>query len=203
MPVKYSLDYSFDYEKLIDKIIEKSKEIADIEKVEYPDLIGEHGRYTTADHSFFIYKVDFNKQNNNKWYILNTSIMNMTPDAWAINQEFTILPINKWDEKFEPVLIGGETCDPDDRYYLNNKNINVNMPTISDDKDLYIAIFSVGAYQETISGVGGVHHCMIPEGEEVIISNEGKKELKVNGVQTKEEMLNILGYNDKRILDLF
>ncbi len=101
------------------------------------------------------------------------------------------------------VLIGGETCDPDDRYYLNNKNINVGMPTISDNEVLYIAIFSVGAYQETISGVGGVHHCMIPEGEEIIISCEGEKELKVNGVQTKEEMLDILGYNDKRILDLF
>ena len=129
--------------------------------------------------------------------------MNMTPDAWAINQEFTILPINKWEENFEFVLLGGETCDPDDRYYLKNKNIKVSMPNIADGKDLYIAIFSVGAYQETISGVGGVHHCMIPEGEEIIISCEGKKELKVNGVQTKEEMLDILGYNDKRILELF
>ena len=77
------------------------------------------------------------------------------------------------------------------------------MPVIDNEQELYVAIFSVGAYQESISGVGGVHHCMIPEGEEVIISKEGKHELKVNGVQTKEEMLDILGYNDKRILKLF
>lgn len=203
IPVKYSLEYSFDYERLIENIVKRSKEIADANRVQHPDLIGEHGRYTVADHGFCIYKVDFNKRNNNKWYILNTSIMNMTPDVWAIDQEFTILPINKWNEKFESVLIGGETCDPDDRYYLNNKNINVNMPSASGDTELYVAIFSVGAYQEAISGVGGVHHCMIPEGEEIIISSEGKKELKVNGVQTKEEMLDILGYNDKRILKLF
>ena len=201
-PVKYALDYSFDYEKLVDSIVSKSKEIADLAKITHPDLIGEHGRYTVADHSFFIYKLDFNKQNNNIWYILNTSIMNMTPDAWAIDQEFTILPVNHWNKEFQLVLIGGETCDPDDRYYLNNNNIEVSMPKINNGEELYVAVFSVGAYQESISGVGGVHHCMIPEGEEVIISGDGKKELKVSGVQTKEEMLDILGYNDKRIIEI-
>lgn len=201
-PVKYSLDYSFDYAKLVDNIVKKSKEIADLEQIAHPHLIGEHGRYTVADHGIYIYKVDFSKQNEKKWYILNTSIMNMTPDAWAIDQEFTILPINNWNKKFQSVLIGGETCDPDDRYYLNNKNIEVSMPKLSEGEELYIGVFSVGAYQESISGVGGVHHCMIPEGEEVIISHEGKKELKINGVQSKEDMLEVLGYNDKRILDM-
>jgi len=202
LPVKYSLNFSFDYEKLIDNIVKKSKEIADFEQIPHPDLIGEHGRYTVADHSIYIYKVDFSKQAEHVWYILNTSIMNMTPDAWAIDQEFTILPVNNWNKKFQSVLIGGETCDPDDRYYLNNKNIEVSMPAIAKGDELYIAILSVGAYQESISGVGGVHHCMIPEGEEVIINREGKRELKINSVQTKEEMLEILGYNDNRILDM-
>lgn len=202
MPVRYSLDFSFDYEKLVDNIVMKSKQVADEQGIAHPDLIGEHGRYTVADNGFIICKVEFNKQNEKTWYILNTSIMNMTPDAWAINQDFTILPVNMWNKKFNPVLLGGETCDPDDRYYLNDKNIDVSLPTIKEGEDLYVAIFSVGAYQESISGVGGVHHCMIPEGEEVLISREGKKELKVNGVQSKEEMLEILGYNDERILKM-
>ena len=204
LPVKYSLEYSFDYEDLINKIVQKSKEIADINNVDSPDLIGEHGRYTVADHSLFIYKVDFTKQYyNSKWYVLNTSIMNMTPDTWAINQEFTILPVNMWEKEFNSVLIGGETCDPDDRYYINNKNIELPMPKIDEGEDLYIAIFSVGAYQESISGIGGVHHCMIPEGAEIIIYNNGKNVLKVNDVQTEEEMLEILGYRDARIDKIF
>lgn len=201
-PVNYSLGYSFDYEKLVYNIVKKSKEIADSQNVQHPDLIGEHGRYTVADYSFFIYKVEFNKQNSKQWYILNTSIMNMLPDAWAINQEFTILPINYWNRKFQSVLLGGETCDVDDRYYLKNINRNLCMPKIKDKDELYIVIFSVGAYQANIAGISGIHHCMIPEGEEVIISNDGKTQLKVNGIQTSEEMLDILGYNDKRIFDI-
>ena len=203
LPVKYSLKYSFDYERLIESIISKSKEIADLFGIEHPDLIGEHGRYTTADHGFCIYKVDFVKEyNNNKWYILNTSIMNMLPDMWAINQEFTILPVNMWDKKFTNVLLGGETCDPDDRYYINNKNIELAMPEINDKDELYIAIFSVGAYQESISGIGGVHHCMMPEGAEILIYDNGRKKIKINDVQTEEEMLKILGYKDKKILNI-
>lgn len=201
LPVKYSLNYSFDYEHLANKIIETSKMISESFQIQEPDLIGEHGRYTVADHSFFIYKVDFSKQNyDNTWYVLNTSIMNMTPDTWAINQEFTILPINMWDNEFIPVLLGGETCDPDDRYFINNKNVKLLMPKLrNSNENLYIAIFSVGAYQETISGIGGVHHCMIPEGTEIIIYNNGKNILKVNDIQTENEMLTILGYKDKRI----
>lgn len=203
LPVKYELGYTFNYEDLIDRIIQKSKEIADLNNIKHPDLIGEHGRYTVADHSFFIYKVDFTKQYyNDKWYVLNTSIMNMTPDAWAINQKFTILPINMWDREFNSVLIGGETCDPDDRYFINNKNIELAMPEINSNEELYIAIFSVGAYQENISGIGGVHHCMIPEGIEVIIYDNGKSMLKINDIQTEEEMLEILGYKDRRIYDI-
>lgn len=200
MPVKYSLDYSFDYEDLINKIIQKSKQIADINGVPHPELIGEHGRYTVADHGLYIYKVDFKKQYyDREWYILNTSIMNMTPDAWAISQEFTILPVNMWNRDFNPVYIGGETCDPDDRYYINHKNIELYMPEIDKGEELYVAIFSVGAYQESLAGIGGVHHCMIPEGAEIIIYDNGKGILKVNDIQTEEEMLEILGYKDKRI----
>ena len=70
-------------------------------------------------------------------------------------------------------------------------------------QNLYIGIFSVGAYQETISGIGGVHHCMIPEGTEILIYNDGKKILKVNDIQTENEMLTILGYKDKRIKKIF
>jgi len=202
-PVKYSLEYSFDYKELIENIVKKSKEIADLFEIEHPDLIGEHGRYTVADHGFCIYKVDFVKEYyNNKWYILNTSIMNMTPDAWAINQEFTILPVNMWNREFENVLIGGETCDPDDRYYINDKNVELAMPKINSEDELYIAVFSVGAYQENISGIGGVHHCMIPEGAEVLIYDNGTKQLKINDIQTEEEMLKILGYKDKKILKI-
>jgi arginine decarboxylase len=148
-----------------------------------------------ADHSFYIYKIDVVKKN---WYVINGSLMNMTPDMWGIEQDFTILPVNLINNQCIPVCLGGETCDPDDRYFLNNENVKLFLPVINEGEDLYIAIFAIGAYQEIISGIGGVHHCMIPEGNELIIYKNKEDELcyyKANDKQTAKEMLEILDYN--------
>lgn len=201
-PVKYSLTYNFNYEELIDKMIRCIKNISKNNNVKEPALIGEHGRYTVADHGFYIYRVDFTKNN---WYIINSSFMNMTPDMWGIDQDFTILPINLINNECIPVYLGGETCDPDDRYYLKDNNVKLFMPIINDGEELYIAIFSTGAYQENISGIGGVHHCMIPEGNELIIyqDKKGKRHFyKANDKQTPEEMLNLLDYNEEYISEI-
>ena len=198
-PVKYSLTYKFDYDYLVDSMIKTVKDLSTINEIDEPNLIGEHGRYTTADHSFYIYKIDMVKKN---WYVINGSLMNMTPDMWGIDQDFTILPINLLNNKCIPVSLGGETCDPDDRYFLNNKNVKMFMPIINDGEELYVAIFSIGAYQEIISGIGGVHHCMIPEGNELIIYKDKNDKIcyyKANNKQTPEEMLKILDY-DKNYL---
>ncbi len=194
-PVKYSLTYNFDYDYLVDSIIKTVKSISIKNEIPEPELVGEHGRYTVADHSFYIYPIDIVKKN---WYIINGSLMNMTPDMWGISQDFTILPINLLNNKCIPVSLGGETCDPDDRYFLNDKNVKLFMPKINDGEKLYIAIFSIGAYQEIISGIGGVHHCMIPEGNELIIYKNHDDKLcfyKANNRQTAQEMLTILDYN--------
>lgn len=195
-PVKYSLTYNFDYDYLVDSMIKTIKQISDENNIPEPQLVGEHGRYTVADHSFYIYKIDMVKKN---WYVINGSLMNMTPDMWGIAQDFTILPVNLLNNKCIPVSLGGETCDPDDRYFLNNQNVKLFMPVINDGEELYIAIFSIGAYQEIISGIGGVHHCMIPEGNELIIykdKNNNLRYYKANNKQTAEEMLKMLDYND-------
>ena len=206
LPVKYSLDYSFDYDHLIDEMIKTAKELSTKNKIDEPILIGEHGRYTVADHSFYIYKIDFNKLNNGtNWYIINGSLMNMTPDMWGINQDFTILPINLLNNPTSEVILGGETCDPDDRYFLKEKNVKTRMPIIKKGENLYIGIFSVGAYQEIISGIGGVHHCMIPEGNELIIfkdKNDRINYYKAGTIQTTDKMLKILDYDKKDYIDL-
>ena len=194
-PIKYSLTYRFDYDSLVDKMINTIKNKSQEYGIDDPQLIGEHGRFTVADHSFYIYKIDFVKDN---WYVINGSLMNMTPDMWGIDQDFTILPINLVNNKCIPVSLGGETCDPDDRYFLNDKNIKMFMPVIQDGEELFVAIFSIGAYQEIISGIGGVHHCMIPEGNELIIfkdKDDNLRHFKANNKQTAEQMLKLLDYD--------
>lgn len=196
LPVKYSLDYEFNYEELVDKIVHTSLVLSDKNNIDHPQLIGEHGRYTVADHSFFIYKIDFSKQTkDNNWYIINGSLMNMTPDIWGINQEFTILPVNLISNKCVPVILGGETCDPDDRYFLKDKNVKLFLPKINEGEELYIAIFSIGAYQEIISGIGGVHHCMIPEGKELIIYKDENGVLNYCEPEPGQEAISLLDYD--------
>lgn len=205
-PIKYSLTYSFDYDKLVDEMIKNAKEICRKNKVECPQLIGEHGRFTVGDHSFYIYKIDFTKEYNNKiWYIINGSLMNMAPDIWGIQQDFTILPVNLYENPCVPVCLGGETCDPDDRYYLNDKNVKMFMPTIKKDQTLYIAIFSIGAYQEIISGIGGLHHCLIPEGNELIIykKNDKYEYYQTSQVTNNKKVFDLLDYNNKKYMKNF
>ena len=200
MPVKYSLTYNFNYQELVSKIISTTKHICSKNKISEPNLIGEHGRFTTADHSFYIYKIDFTKESNNShWYIINGSLMNMAPDVWGIQQDFTILPINLYENTCIPVSLGGETCDPDDRYFLQDKNVKMFMPEIKEDQTLYIGIFGIGAYQEIISGIGGLHHCLIPEGNELVISMQNGRLCyhKVGDVTSNEKAVKVLDYNKK------
>ena len=206
LPVKYSLSYSFDYDLLADMIIKTTIDVCKKNRVTCPNLIGEHGRYTVADHSFYIYKIDFAKQFHDKmWYIINGSLMNMAPDIWGIQQDFTILPVNLYENDCIPVCLGGETCDPDDRYYLNDSNVKLFMPTIKEGQTLYIAIFCIGAYQEIISGIGGLHHCLIPEGNELVIfEKDGKKQfLEMSKVTDSSKIYELLDYNDKGYMKNF
>lgn len=205
-PIKYSLTYSFDYDYLVDSMVKAAKTLSVNNGIDAPQLIGEHGRFTTADHSFYIYKIDFTKESNNtNWYIINGSLMNMTPDMWGIQQDFTILPVNLLNNKCIPVCLGGETCDPDDRYFLQDENVKLFMPEIKKGETLYIAIFSIGAYQEIISGIGGVHHCLIPEGNELVIykkDNEYKYIITGQATDSKHA-LDILDYDDNNYMQNF
>ncbi len=205
-PIKYSLTYSFDYDALVDGMIRIAKDTCEQHKIDAPQLIGEHGRFTVADHSFYIYKIDFAKvQNLKNWYIINGSLMNMAPDIWGIQQDFTILPVNLFENECIPVCLGGETCDPDDRYFLNDSNVKLFMPTIKDKQELYIAIFSVGAYQEIISGIGGLHHCLIPEGNELIIFDKDGEHQFIEMKKEKEskKIYNLLDYDNKHYIKNF
>ena len=199
-PTQYSFNFKFDYEKLVEEIVKCLKKISDKYKLPCPNIIGEHGRYTVADHGFFLYKIAIVKKSKQDsfWYLINSSLMNFLPDSWALGQDFIILPLNLVKNKAVKVKLGGLTCDPDDTYYKQEKKNHLFLPEINDKEELYIGVFGTGAYQEMIAGVGGVHHCMIPEGNELIIRKNGNK-LEYNNItnfQSARDMLEILDYNN-------
>ncbi|HMP31660.1 MAG TPA: arginine decarboxylase, partial [Saprospiraceae bacterium] len=63
---------------------------------------------------------------------------------------------------------------------------------------LYLGFFHTGAYQEAISGYGGIKHCLIPSPKHVIIERDEKGNFidrLYRDEQTVDEMLTILGYS--------
>ena len=108
-----------------------------------------------------------------------------------------MLSINRWNDNYERVLLGGLTCDSDD-YYNSEQHTNaIYLPKYDKKKPLYIGFFNTGAYQETIGGYGGLQHCLIPQPKHVLIekSEDGQILTKLfRPQQEASEFLSILGY---------
>ena len=133
-------------------------------------------------------------------YFCNFSVFQSLPDTWAINKRFIMLAINRWNDTYERVLLGGMTCDSDD-YYNSEQNMNaIYLPKYNKEKPLYIGFFNTGAYQETIGGYGGLHHCLIPQPKHILIDRDENGILATeifSEQQTADDVLKILGYAKK------
>ena len=198
-PVKNSLAFEFDYEYMIDEIVNQIKLACDEEEVPVPDIFTEFGNFTVGESGGAVYEVLYQKQQNDreKWNMINSSFITTLPDTWAINKRFVMLPINRWNDTYERVLLGGLTCDSDD-YYNSEQHINaVYLPKYNPDKPLYIGFFNIGAYQESIGGYGGLQHCLIPAPKHILIDKnaDGIISTQIYREQQKsEDFLEILGY---------
>jgi arginine decarboxylase len=94
----------------------------------------------------------------------------------------------------ERVLLGGMTCDSDD-YYNSAKHECYHLPKYNKENH-YIGFFNTGAYQETIGGYGGLHHCLIPQPKHILIDRDENGILATevfSEQQTSQDVLKILG----------
>jgi arginine decarboxylase len=201
LPIRNSLGFEFDYGYMISEIIRLIKEYCDSEGVPEPDIYSEFGKYTVGESGATIFSVIGKKQQNDaeEWYMLDNSLINTLPDSWGIKERFILLPINHWNKEYQRVNIGGISCDNAD-YYNSEAHINqVYLPSYDGEKDepLYIGFFHTGAYQEALSGYGGLKHCLIPAPKHILIDKNYYGEFvdtEVFKEQDAESMLQILGY---------
>ncbi|MGY5849005.1 arginine decarboxylase [Salegentibacter sp. F14] len=199
-PVKNSLHFEYDYAYMVDEIINQIKLACDDAEVQVPNIFTEFGSFTVGESGGAIYEILYQKQQNDreKWNMINSSFITTLPDTWAISKKFVMLAINRWNDEYERVLLGGLTCDSDD-YYNSEQNVNaIYLPKYKKDKPLYIGFFNTGAYQETIGGYGGLHHCLIPQPKHILIDKDEDGNFKTelfSEQQKAEDMLQILGYN--------
>jgi arginine decarboxylase len=198
-PIKRSLSFNFDYKYMVEEIVGQIKQVCDQNDVNEPDIFTEFGSFTVGESGGILYKILQQKQQNDReqWNMIDGSFMTTLPDSWAINHRFILLPINRWKERYERVLLGGLTCDSDD-YYNAEQHVNaIYLPKFNADKPLYIGFFNTGAYQESLSGYGGIKHCLIPGPRHIIIDQiDDKFDIKVfSEAQKSSDMMHLLGYN--------
>ncbi len=199
-PIKNSLAFEYDYQYMIDEIINQIKITCDEAKVSVPNIFTEFGSFTVGESGGAIYEILYQKQQNDreKWNMIDSSFITTLPDTWAINKRFIMLPINRWNDEYERVLLGGLTCDSDD-YYNSEQNMNaIYLPKYKKDKPLYIGFFNTGAYQETIGGYGGLQHCLIPQPKHILIDRDAEGNIVTslfNPQQKAADLLKILGYD--------
>jgi len=215
-PIKHSLGFEYDYQFMINEIVGNIKKACKKANVPMPNIYTEFGSFTVGESTAHIYSVVAQKVQNDRetWYMIDSSFITTLPDTWGIGEKFLMLPINKWENEYQRVVLGGITCDSHD-YYDSEEHINeVFLPKISetngnpqpygisntptaDKEPLYVGFFHTGAYQDQISGYGGIKHCLIPSPKHIIVGQDKNGKL-VDWVYAKEQtaqsMLKILGY---------
>ncbi len=198
-PIKKSLQFDFDYAYMVREILMQVKRVCNDNDIPEPNIYTEFGSFTVGESGGAIFNVLHQKQQNDreKWNMIDSSFMTNLPDTWAINQRFIMLAINRWNDDYERVLLGGLTCDSDDYYNSEQHSNAIYLPKFDKNKPLYIGFFNTGAYQETIGGYGGLKHCLIPEPKHVLIQRDehGKIVTELfSEEQTADDFMRILGY---------
>lgn len=201
LPIRNNLGFDYDYKYIINELVRNIKEMCRNENIEDPDIYTEFGKYTVGESGAIIFKVVEAKLQNDAelWYIINNSLITTLPDSWGLLEKFILLPINKWDKGYTRVNIGGVSCDHSDYYNTEDLNQQVYLPKIQkgDDEPLYVGFFHTGAYQDAISGYGGIKHCLIPSPKHIVVDrNEHGQfiDYLFNEEQKVDDMLRILGY---------
>jgi arginine decarboxylase len=202
----YDLAFRFDYDAVVEQLLAGIGLACRELGIAAPHLVGEFGRYTTADHGAHIFRVTRAKRPQPgldgapPWYLVDGSLMVALPDILIVEgQEFIALALNHFERQAGPAVLGGRrTCDSDD-FYPRGRQDQLQLPVLSSAElaaePLYIAFFGTGAYQSMLSGEGGAHHCLAPEAPKLIVERRGGALYeRLVPEQSWEDVLSELGY---------
>ena len=198
-PIQAHLDFEYDYEYMAEEIVSQIKKTCNNNNTPEPNIFTEFGSYTVGESGAMLYSIVNQKQQNDRelWNMIDSSFITTLPDTWAINQRFVLLAVNNWNKEYERVHLGGLTCDSEDYYNAEAHSNAVFMPKLEPDNEQFVGFFHMGAYQEALSGYGGIQHCLIPAPKMVVIDKDDDGEYTTKlfaKEQSYKSMLKILGY---------
>ncbi len=141
-------------------------------------------------------------------YFANFSLFQSLPDSWAIDQLFPVMPIHRLDERPDrKAVLGDITCDSDgkiDRFVghdSSTRTLDLHRPR--DGEPYQLAIFMVGAYQETLGDLhnlfGDTHAVHV----DLVESAEGVSSVVRSIVKgdTVREVLGYVQYESRELID--
>jgi arginine decarboxylase len=136
-------------------------------------------------------------------YFCNFSLFQSLPDAWAIDQVFPIIPIQRLDEKPErAATLQDITCDSDGKIdnFIATKNFSHYLPvhSLKARESYYIGVFLVGAYQEIL---GDLHNLFgDTNAVHISVNEDGYVIDQVIDGETVAEVLDYVQYNSKKLV---
>jgi arginine decarboxylase len=137
-------------------------------------------------------------------YFANFSLFQSLPDAWAIDQIFPIVPLQRHSQKPEVMAtIADITCDSDGEIssFVGEQGRSKYLPLhkVGADEDYYVGFFMIGAYQEIL----GDMHNLFGDTNAVHVTFNKKTSYKIDTViqgDTTWESLKYVQYKGPEIL---
>jgi arginine decarboxylase len=137
-------------------------------------------------------------------YYINLSVFQSSPDSWAIDQLFPIMPIHRLDE--EPTKRGtlaDLTCDSDGKIdqFIDLRDVKsvLEMHPLKPNEPYYLGMFLNGAYQEIMGNLhnlfgdtNAIHIHLTPKGYQI--------EHVVKG-DTMKEVLGYVQYDSEDLIE--
>ena len=136
-------------------------------------------------------------------YFCNFSLFQSLPDAWAVDQLFPIVPLQRLNERpTRSATLQDITCDSDGKItnFVTNRNISHILPvhTLRKNEPYYLGVFLVGAYQEIL---GDMHNLFGDTNAAHITVKDGRYHIdQIFDCETVEEVLNYVRYNPKKLV---
>jgi len=127
-------------------------------------------------------------------YFCNFSVFQSTPDSWAIDQLFPVLPLHRHQE--EPTrraVLADITCDSDGKidHFIDRRDVKsvLELHPVSGE-DYYLGVFLVGAYQEILGDL----HNLFGDTNTLHVSLAGSGDYHIEHVVTGDTVTDVLKY---------
>jgi len=140
------------------------------------------------------------------FYYGNFSLFQSLPDSWAIDQVFPVMPIHRLNERpRHRAVLADITCDCDGKIdrFIDKEDVAKILPLhhFKPDEPYYLAVFLVGAYQETLGDL----HNLLGDTNVVGVHLENGKPVYTHEVEgdTVADVLTYVEFDPKELVTRF